>query len=394
MNERLPVANWATDFDHLDPRWIEDPFPIWDELRSQCPIAHTERYCGVYLPTRYEDVRAIAYDTTHFSSHKVVVREGGTIGGGSPPITTDPPKHRGAKTLLLPAFTPDAIERHRTRTQEICRALVDRLVGRKRCDAAVDYAQEIPVQVIAHMLGIPAQDGDQFRVWIHEILEAGITDDSVLMRATEQMRAYFLEIAERRRLHPGDDLISYLLAARINGNPLSDNHFFGSLRLLLVAGIDTTWSAIGASLWHLGAHDEDRRRVVREPQLLSSAVEELLRAYAPVTMAREIVEDTEIGGTTFRKGEMVLLAFPAANRDPEMFEDANHVVIDRAENRHVAFGLGIHRCIGSNLARMEINVALSEWLARIPEFRLDPQGTTRWSKGTVRGPRRLPMILA
>ena len=394
MSERLPVANWATDFDHLDPRWIEDPFPIWDELRSQCPIAHTERYSGVYLPTRYEDVRAIAYDTTHFSSHKVVVREGGTIGGGSPPITTDPPKHRGAKTLLLPAFTPDAIERHRARTQEICRTLVDRLAGRKRCDAAVDYAQEIPVQVIAHMLGIPAQDGDQFRIWIHEILEAGITDDSILMRATEQMRAYFLEIAERRRVNPGDDLISYLLAARINGNPLSDNHFFGSLRLLLVAGIDTTWSAIGSSLWHLGAHDEDRRRLVREPQLLRTAVEEMLRAYAPVTMAREIVEDTEISGTTFRKGEMVLLAFPAANRDPEMFEDADRVVIDRAENRHVAFGLGIHRCIGSNLARMEINVALSEWLAQIPEFRLDPEGTARWSKGTVRGPRRLPMILA
>jgi cytochrome P450 len=394
MSERLPVANWAADFDHLDPRWIEDPFPIWDELRSRCPIAHTVRYRGVYLPTRYEDVRAIAYDTTHFSSHKVVVRDGGTVGGGSPPITTDPPKHRDAKTLLLPAFTPDAIEHHRARTQEICRKLVDRLVGRKRGDAAVDYAQEIPVQVISHMLGIPAQDGDQFRVWIHEILEAGITDNSVVMRATEQMRDYFLEIAERRRLHPGDDLISYLLAARINGNPLSDNHFFGSLRLLLVAGIDTTWSAIGSSLWHLAAHDEDRRRLVREPQLLSTAVEELLRAYAPVTMAREIVEDTEISGTMFRKGEMVLLAFPAANRDPEMFENADRVVIDRTENRHVAFGLGIHRCIGSNLARMEINVALSEWLARIPEFRLDPEGTTRWSKGTVRGPRRLPMILA
>lgn len=271
--------------------------------------------------------------------------------------------------------------------------LVDRLIGRDRCDAAVDYAQEIPVQVIAHMLGISARDGDQFRTWIHEILEAGITDDEVLLRATDQMKAYFLEMAERRRKIPGDDLISYLLAARINGNPLSDNHFFGSLRLLLIAGIDTTWSAIGASLWHLATHDEDRHRLGREPQLLNVAVEEMLRAYAPVTMAREIVEDTEIGGTMFRKGEMVLLSFPAANRDSEIFENADRVVIDRAENRHVAFGLGIHRCIGSNLARMEINVALSEWLARIPEFRLDPEGTTRWSQGTVRGPRRLPMII-
>jgi cytochrome P450 len=393
VSKRPLVEDWATDFDHLDPRWIEDPFPIWDELRSQCPIAHTERYGGVYLPTRYEDVRAIAYDTTHFSSHKVVVREGGTVGGGSPPITTDPPKHRGAKMLLLPAFTPDAIERHRAGTREICRVLIDRLVGRERCDAAVEYAQEIPVQVIAHMLGIPGRDGDQFRTWIHEILEAGITDDGILMRATDQMKAYFLEIAEQRRSNPGDDLISYLLAARINGNPLSDNHFFGSLRLLLVAGIDTTWSAIGSSLWHLATHDEDRRRLIREPRLLSIAVEELLRAYAPVTMAREIVEDTEIGDTAFRKGEMVLLSFPAANRDPGMFEDAGRVVIDRARNRHAAFGLGIHRCIGSNLARMEINVALSEWLTRIPEFRLDPEGMMRWSQGTVRGPRRLPVII-
>jgi len=213
------------------------------------------------------------------------------------------------------------------------------------------------------------------------------------MRAIDQMKAYFLEMAEQRRKTPGDDLISYLLAARINGNPLSDNHFFGSLRLLLVAGIDTTWSAIGASLWHLATHDEDRHRLVQEPRLLSVAVEELLRAYAPVTMAREIVADTEIGGTMFRKGEMVLLSFPAANRDPEMFENADRVVIDRAENRHAAFGLGIHRCIGSNLARMEINVALSEWLARIPEFQLDPEGTARWSQGTVRGPRQLPMII-
>jgi cytochrome P450 len=393
MGKRPPVEDWATDFDHLDPRWIEDPFPIWNELRCQCPIAHTERYRGVYLPTRYEDVRAIANDTGHFSSHKVVVREGNAVGGGAPPITTDPPKHHGAKTLLLPAFTPKAVERHRVRTREICHVLVERLVGRKRCDAAVDYAQEIPVQVIAHMLGLPARDGDQFRTWIHDILEAGITDDEILLRATDQMRAYFLDIAEQRREHPGDDLISYLLAARINGDPLSENHFFGSLRLLLLAGIDTTWSAIGASLWHLATHAEDRRRLTREPQLLSIAVEELLRAYAPVTMAREIVEETEIGGTMFRKGEMVLLSFPAANRDPAMFEDADRVILDRAHNRHAAFGLGIHRCIGSNLARMEINVALSEWLARIPEFRIAPEEPVRWSEGTVRGPRRLPVMI-
>src|SRR5580704_7649559 len=393
MSRRPPVADWTSDFDHLDPRWVEDPFPIWDELRQKCPIAHTERFMGVYLPTRYADVRAIAYDTEHFSSHKVVVREGDPPKGGAPPITTDPPKHAGAKAVLLPAFTPEAIERHAPKTREICRELVDRVAGKPACDAAVDYAQEIPVRLMAHMLGIPAQDGDRFRAWIHDLLELGITDNEVLHRANDEMTDYFRAAAEKRREAPGDDLISNLLAARINGNPLSDNHFFGTLRLLLVAGIDTTWSAIGACLWHLATHAADRRRLVAEPALLPTAVEEFLRAYAPVTMAREIVKETRINGTTFKRGEMVLLSFPAANRDPDMFPDADRVVIDRGQNRHAAFGLGIHRCIGSNLARMEIRTALAEWLARIPEFRLQPDAVVTWSEGAVRGPRSVPLLL-
>jgi cytochrome P450 len=393
MSRRPPVADWTTDFDHLDPRWVEDPFPIWDELRQKCPIAHTERFMGVYLPTRYADVRAIAYDTEHFSSHKVVVREGDPPKGGAPPITTDPPKHAGAKAVLLPAFTPEAIERHAPKTREICRELVDRVAGKPACDAAIDYAQEIPVRLMAHMLGIPAQDGERFRAWIHEILELGITDNEVLHRANDEMTDYFRAAAAKRREAPGDDLISHLLAARINGNPLSDNHFFGSLRLLLVAGIDTTWSAIGACLWHLATHAADRRRLVAAPDRVPTAGEEFLRAYAPVTMAREIVKETRINGTTFKPGEMVLLSFPAANRDPDMFPDADRVVIDRGQNRHAAFGLGIHRCIGSNLARMEIRTALAEWLARIPEFRLKPDAVVTWSEGAVRGPRSVPLLL-
>jgi cytochrome P450 len=393
MNRRPPVADWATDFDHLDPRWIEDPFPIWDELRQKCPIAHTERFMGVYLPTRYADVRAIAYDTEHFSSHKVVVREGDPPRGGAPPITTDPPKHAGAKAVLLPAFTPEAIERHGSKTRAICRELVDRIVGKPSCDAALDYAQEIPVRVMAHLIGIPEEDGERFRTWIHEVLELGVTDNEVLHRANDEMTDYFRAAADKRRDAPGDDLISHLLKARINGNPLSDNHFFGTLRLLLVAGIDTTWSAIGACLWHLASHDADRRRLIAEPELLPTAVEEFLRAYSPVTMAREIVKETRINGTTLQAGEMVLLSFPAANRDPAVFSDADRVVIDRRQNRHAAFGLGIHRCIGSNLARMEIRTALEQWLARIPEFRLDPNAAVRWSEGTVRGPRRIPILL-
>ena len=393
MGARPPVTDWSSDFDHLDPRWLENPYPIWDALRRQCPVAHTERYMGAYFPSRYDDVRAIANDTEHFSSRRIVVRESPPPRLPAPPITSDPPEHRAHKALLLPAFTPEAINRHRPRTHEVCRELIARLSGRTSCDGAVEYAQEIPVRVIAHMLGISAQDGDQFRHWIEEILEFGITDEARLLRANEEMMAFFdAEIAKRRAAF-GDDLISYLIAVRTDAGPLTDEHINGTLRLLLVAGIDTTWSAIGSCLWHLATHPGDRERLVAEPGLLPNAVEEFLRAYAPVTMAREIVKETQIGGCQLKVGEMVLLPFPAANRDPAVFPQADRVIIDRTHNRHAAFGLGIHRCLGSNLARMEITVALEEWLAAFPTFRLDPDARVTWSAGTVRGPRRLPILL-
>jgi cytochrome P450 len=176
------------------------------------------------------------------------------------------------------------------------------------------------------------------------------------MKAIGETTKYFQAEIEKRRAAPGDDLISYLTTVRIDGAPLGEDHLLGTLRLLLIAGIDTTWSAIGASLWHLAQHPQDRKRLAGEPDLIPTAVEEFLRAYAPVTMAREVVKDTTIDGCPFKPGQMVLLSFPAANRDPAVFPDADRVVIDRKENRHAAFGLGIHRCIGSNLARMEITV--------------------------------------
>jgi cytochrome P450 len=393
MSKRPPATDWATDFDHLDPRWSENPYPIWDELRQKCPIAHTERFMGAYFPSRYEDVRAIAYDTEHFSSRRPVVRESRPPLMPAPPITSDPPEHRPAKQILLPAFTPDMIARHEPRIRDICRDLIGRIAGKSRCDGAVDYAQEIPVRVIAHMLGVPEDDADQFRKWIKEILEIGVTDVEVLMRGQNEMVAYFDDQIAARRQSPRDDLIGYLINVRVDDRPFPDRHINGMLRLLMIAGIDTTWSAIGSCLWHLAQHADDRRRLAADGGLMGAAVEEFLRAYAPVTMAREVVKETQIAGCTFKPGHMVLLSFPAANRDPAMFPDADQVVIDRAQNRHAAFGLGIHRCIGSNLARMEIRVALREWLGRFAEFRLDPQAPVTWSIGTVRGPRKLPLVL-
>jgi cytochrome P450 len=392
MGERPPVTDWLTDWDHLDPQWVDDPFPIWENIRaSKCPIAHTDRFRGAYLPTRYADIREIAYDPEHFSSRQVVIRDTQPVqGGGAPPITSDPPRHRTARMVLLPPFTPQAIDKLRPKARAICNELIDGFAKKPGCDAAVAYAQHIPVQVIAAMLDIPDSDGDRFRKWIHEILELGTTDDTILQRGLDEITEYFAGHMEARRRAPGDDLISYLIQAKYpDGEPFKPNHVLGSLRLLLVAGIDTTWSAIGASIWHLARTPADRARLVGEPALIPTAVEEFLRAFAPVTMARLIAKETAINGCTFAEGQMVMLSFPAANRDPEAFPDADKVVIDRQENRHAAFGLGIHRCVGSNLARMEITVAIEELLRRRPDFRL--AGDVAWSHGAIRGPRRVPI---
>jgi cytochrome P450 len=339
-------------------------------------------------------VKQVAYDTEHFSSRRVIVRDiRPEMVTSAPPITSDPPVHKPAKQLLLPPFTPDAMKKLEPRVRAICNELIDEFIADGKCDAAARYTKHIPVRAIAHMLGIPEKDGDLFIKWIHEILELGIRDDAIMVRAVQEMSGYFAGHIAHRKQHPADDLISTLMNARDkDGQPLTDVHVLGSLRLLLIAGIDTTWSAIGASLWHLAKTSADRERLIAEPELMPSAVEELLRAYAPVTMAREVMKETVISGCPVKPGNMLLLSFPAANRDPAVFPDADKVVIDRKENRHVAFGLGIHRCVGSNLARMEMTVAIEEWLKRIPDFRLDPAGQVTWSEGTVRGPRQLPVL--
>jgi cytochrome P450 len=307
----------------------------------------------------------------------------------SPPITSDPPHHKPYKQLLLPLFTAEAMTGLEPKARAICNELIDKFIADGHCDAAQQYTRHIPVRVIAHMLGVPETDSDQFIKWIHEILELGITDEMVLMQATREMAEYFAGHIAERRNRPKDDLMSQLLAARIDGKPLDDRHLNGMLRLLLIAGIDTTWSGIGAALWHLARTPTDRDRLNAEPALMPTAIEEFLRAFSPVTMAREVVKDTEIGGCPIKAGNMVLLSFPAANRDPAVFPDADKVIIDRTENRHSAFGLGIHRCVGSNLARLEMTVAVEEWLKRVPRFTL--AGEVAWSEGTVRGPRQLPI---
>ncbi len=391
-----PVADWATDFSHMEPEWTADPYPIQDDLRERCPVAHTDRFGGGWLPTRHEDVAAIAHDTERFSSRSIIMGnfrppvELAPV-GGSPPITSDPPFHHEARKLLLPAFTKTAVSKLEPATRSYCHSLIDALEGQDVVDAATEYAHLIPIRVIAELLGFPLEDGQQFREFAASRLEGINVPEERRVTRISAMYYYLLAQVHDHLDNPRDDLTTFLINTELDGRQLTASHVVGTMALLLIAGIDTTAGSIGASLWHLARTPADRERLAADPGLLPTALEEFLRAFAPVTMARLVTEDLTFGGVEMKAEDWVLLSFPAANRDPAQFDRAGQVVIDREVNRHAAFGMGIHRCLGSHLGRMELRVALETWLARIPDFSLPDPAAVTWTPGQVRGPRTLPL---
>jgi len=398
MAQTQPVADWTNDYDIFDAGYVRDPAPVWDDLREGCPMARTQRWGGSWLPTKYDDVQALAKMVPELSSREplvvtVEVPEGEAAfeGISAPPISADPPESTWTRRLLLPTFAPKAVEQYRSYTQELCNDLIDGFIGNGECDAAGDYAQQIPPRVIAHLLGIDPNRAGEFTEWVQGVLELGLADPALRLKYRTKILGFLsAEVADRAE-NPREDLLSELLAQEHDGEPVPQKVVVGMANLLLIAGIDTTWSSIGSALWHLGTHAEDRRRLANDSELFPTAIEELLRAYSPVTMARVVDTEVEFGDVTLSVGDKVLMNFPGANRDPEVFERADEVILDRKKNRHIAFGAGIHRCAGSNLARLEMDIALRTWMARIPEFEVSKPEAVTWAGGQVRGPRHLPV---
>jgi cytochrome P450 len=379
------VQDFATEWDHADPQWVADPYPIWEDLRERCPVAHTDRYGGGWFPATHAGVSAIAKDTENFTSRTVIIGNGRPTEldlpapiGVAPPITSDPPFHSIARRLLLPAFAPGPINALEPVIRSLCVDLLDGMHG-DVINVGMEYAKFIPPSVIRAMLGFPEEDIEKFIEFINIVLE-GI--DHPLEQRIEEfapVEAYFTVQMEEHMANPRDDLTSYLLNVEIEGQKLQPEHVFGTMVLVLIAGIDTTWSAIGSSIWHLANHPDDLARLVNEPELM------------PVAMARLVKHDMDYLGCSMKEDDWILLGFPAANRDPNVFDDADKFIIDRAQNRHVAFGLGIHRCAGSNLARLELRVAIEEFIKRYPRFELADPSAVTWASGQIRGPRNLPI---
>jgi cytochrome P450 len=396
MTDRPPVRDWSTDYDIFDPAFMTDPYPMMTEIREgQSPIAHTDRIGGSWMPTRYQDVVAMAQEHDLFTSRQIIVvppvpgaAEGAYGAVQAPPITSDPPEHHWHRRLILPTFSPQAVAQYETGTRELCHSLIDGFIQTGQADAAADYAQQIPARVISVLLGVPVEMAEEFTGWVRDALDLARPD--LRLAARRKILPFFAaQVADRRAQPRPDDLITKLVqSVDDHGQPVDDVYVIGVCNLMLVAGVDTTWSSIGSALWHFAQHPEHRAQLRAQPELWPMAVEELLRAYSPVTMARIVDHDAEFQGCPMKAGDRVLMAFPAANRDPRQFENPDVVDFTREHNRHVAFGSGIHRCAGSNLARLELRVALQTFLQRIPEFELVDPAAVTWAAGQVRGPRQ------
>ena len=393
------TANQTSDFDMFDPEYNANPGPIWREMRETCPFSRSEERGGFWVTTTYEDAQSLVRKVPALSNRQVSVvelPEGKDLMAhynteAFPPITMDPPDNIPLRRLILPFFTPKAVEIHRPYTEALCNELIDGFIDKGVCDAAVDYAQQITPRVISYMLGIDPNQAEEFTDWVRGMIELGFEDMELRAESHRKIVVFFTEQLAQRRENPGGDFISLLAQAEVDGEPLADKTIIKMCVLTLIAGIDTTWSSIGSSLWHFASHPEDRRRLAGEPELFATAIEEMLRLHAPVSVGRIAMEDVEHGDATMKRGERLVINFPAANRDPAVFEDPDVAVLDRQKNRHIAFGIGVHRCAGSNLARMEMEVALKTWFKRIPEFELTDPDAVTWAPGQVRGARRVPV---
>ncbi len=351
---------------------LDDIFAVYGEMRRDCPVARSDRYGEFWALTRYDDIHAAERDWQTYSVQPTMLLP--AFGTDRPmiPIDIDPPRHTEYRKVLLPHFTPERIDRLEVRARQTARELMADLAGEEVFDASSRYARPLPTVVFSEHAGFPTEDAPLFDSWVDQIIYARTENELVSRAAADEVYDYFRRLLSKRRREPTDeDIISGILSARIDGRSLDDDELLDICFLLFVAGLETTAWGIRSSLWYLSQAPHDRRRLAENPALIPTAAEEFLRMLSPVqAMARTLTKDTELRGVTMRAGERVALVFGAGNRDPEKFEDPDTVLIDRAVNPHFAFGIGVHRCIGSNLGRRELTVGLEEFLAAVPDFEL------------------------
>jgi cytochrome P450 len=390
-------------FNPMDPEFLADPYPTYRRLRTEDPVHQSP--LGFWVLTRYEDVAAVLRDARFIKeplAALVAARLGNEVprGVGLSMLDRDPPDHTRLRSLVSKAFTPRVVEGLRPRIQQIVDGLVARAEAAGSMDLIEEFAYPIPVNVICEMMGVPVEDHERFKGWSLDIARGldsiWLPPDSEIPRRSAAARHaisdYFRELIGQRRASPRGDLLSALIAAEEAGDKLNEEELLATCILILIAGHETTVNLIGNGVLALLRNPEELRRLRATPGLITTAVEELLRYDGPVQRtARVASDDASIGGRTIRKGEMVMPFIGAADRDPAHFPEPDRLDLGRADNRHIAFGWGIHFCLGAPLARVEGQIAIDTLVRRLPRLALVSDTVEYRQSLTLRGLKALPV---
>jgi len=375
-------ATLSTSAELFSPSGRTDPHPLYERMRASEPVCRIQLPDGrrFWLVTRYEDVAAALVDVRlskdarnqspdgHFA---YLLGDGGAFGRHM--LTVDPPDHTRLRALVRKAFSPRLVERLRPRIQHIANDLLDAVVDRGGMDLIADYAFPLPIIVITELLGVPPADRDRFRAWSNVMFTNDFTGSREAgRRAREEFAAYLHALCELKRAQPGNDLVSGLVQAEESGDVLDEPELLAMIFLLLIAGHETTTNLIGNGMLALLQHPDQLALLRENPAMIGTAVEELLRYDSPVETStwRFALEDLELGGQPIAKGDAVLVAISSANRDETSFTGADQLDITRGDTKHLAFGRGIHFCVGAPLARIEGQIAIATLLRRLPRLRL------------------------
>jgi cytochrome P450 len=387
----------AIDFSPYSYDIHEDPFPTYRQLRERAPVYRNEAL-GFWALSRYADVLAAFKDPLTFSNAQGVSLERSSEGDPSALasfLAMDPPRHDQMRALVSRGFTPRRVADLEPRILALTEHHIDRFIAAGRCDIIQDFAARLPMDVVSELLGVPPEDRDNLRHWADTVLhrdEGSAEIPAVARQATGQLLTYFRELVAQRKQRRDADLASALLDADIDGARLEDRDVIAFLFLMIIAGNETTTKLIGNALFWLWKNPHERERVRRDPRLVQNWIEETLRYDSSTQMlARTVTRDLELHGQRLRAGDRLLLLVGSANRDEDVFTNADVFDIGRDTSQHLAFGKGTHFCMGASLARLEARVALAAIQARLPDFELDATQLVRVHSANVRGFASMPI---
>ncbi|MCT9075604.1 cytochrome P450 [Streptomyces fulvoviolaceus] len=358
----------------------------WDEMAGTHSGFRSTVARGFWVVTDGPAVQQALQDWQTFSNKSVTALEPDPKFLWIPEML-DPPVHTVWRRLLGRYFSPNTVAAREPEVREVAAGLIDALKEHDGADVLDEFARRFPTLIFMRLMGLPEEDLPIFLDWVHELLHLSHGEDPEgkrQMAAMLAVSAYFEEQIALRRKSPRDDLLSHAMTWTIDGEAISDRDMHAFCILLFQAGFDTVPISIGWALYHFATHPEQRAEILADPSLIPTAVEETLRVYSFVVPARKATKDVEVGGCPVKAGEMVMLPLAVTNRDPERYDNPLEVDLHRKATNHIAFGSGPHRCLGSHLARLELNVAVEEWHRRIPDYRIAP-GQELWQHGNMYG---------